>query len=104
MDEILFEVNCFHFNKKIRTTIEYWQRITNEKHPSIKGQENKIISVIQNPDEIRQSKKDSDVFLYYRLFDEKYICVISKFLNDEGFIITAYSTTKIKEGKIIWKK
>lgn len=104
MNGIIFEVICFHFDKKIRTTIEYWQKIINEKHPSMKGNEDKVILTLQNPDEIRQSKKHEDIFLYYKLFNEKYISVVVKFLNDEGFIITVYHTIKIKEGRLVWRK
>ena len=61
-DEILFEAICFHFNKEIRITIEYWSKIINEKHPSIRGDEDRVVLTLQNPDEIRQSKKYEDVF------------------------------------------
>ena len=104
MDDILFEVSSSYFNKIIRTTAEYWQKIVDEKHPSTKGNEQKVILTIQNPDEIRQSKKYRDIFLYYKLFGDKHICVVIKILNDEGFIVTAYHTTKIKEGGSVWKK
>jgi hypothetical protein len=30
--------------------------------------------------------------------------VVTKILNKEGFIITAFFTDKIKKGEIIWKK
>lgn len=104
MDDILFEVNCYYFNKKIRTTGDYWRKIVDNKHPSIKGNEEKVVSTLQNPDEIRQSKRFNDVSLYYKQFVEGYVCVVVKLLNDEGFIVTAYHTTKIKEGGLVWKK
>lgn len=104
MNTALFEISCYYFNKKIRTTKEYWQKIINEKHPSIKGNEWKVKSALQNPDEIRQSKTNKNIFLFYRLVNSKYICVIIKLLNSEGFIITAYFTIKVKEGELIWKK
>lgn len=100
----MLEVTCYYFNKKIRTTEDYWRKIVDTKHPSIKGNEDKVISALQNPDEIRQSKKFKDIFLYYKQFVESYVCVVVKLLNEEGFIVTAYHTIKIKEGGLVWKK
>lgn len=56
------------------------------------------------PDEIRVSKSDAKVFLYYKRSGGNYLCVIAKHQNGKGFIITVYITNKIKEGKTIWKK
>ena len=55
------------------------------------------------PDEIRQSKIDKDVFLYYKHYDRLY-CVVVRHAGMEGFLITAYPTDKVKEGDIIWTK
>lgn len=100
----IIDLNCAYLNKSIRTTEEYWQKIINIKHPSIKGHEKQVINTLANPDEIRKSIKDKDVYLYYKNSDKKYLCVIVKILNGEGFIITVYFTAKIKEGVVIWKK
>ena len=62
-----------------------------------------VKSVLQIPDEIRQSKVDKDVFLYYKQFDRLY-CVVVKHAGTEGFLITAYPTEKVKEGDVIWTK
>jgi len=55
------------------------------------------------PDEIRQSKIDKDVFLYYKQYDRLY-CVVVKHEGMKGFLITAYPTDKIKEGDVIWTR
>lgn len=70
----------------------------------VKGREKEIIETLINPDEIRLSKNDPNVYLYYRRVGRFFYCVIVKHLNGEGFIITAYLTEKIKEGERIWKK
>ena len=97
----LFEIKS-KANKKIRTTKEYWQKITTQKHPSIKGKEAEIKKTISNPQIIKRSKTDQKVFLYYRKFKDLFLCVVTKNENGKGFIITTYLTKKIKEGKIIW--
>lgn len=69
----------------------------------MKSKENFVKVVLQVPDEIRQSKMDKDVFLYYKQFDRLY-CVVVRHAGTEGFLITAYPTDKIKEGDVIWTK
>jgi hypothetical protein len=56
-----------------------------------------------NPDEIRKSKTDKDVFLYYKRIDELY-CVVARHEGRKGFLITAYPADKVQEGEIIWIK
>ncbi|MGB9591547.1 MAG: DUF4258 domain-containing protein [Candidatus Kryptoniota bacterium] len=78
--------------------------ISEQKHLEIKGKEKEIIETIKNPDEIRLSKKDPTVYLYYRKHGKYFYCTVVKHLKHEGFIITAYPTKNIKEGERIWKK
>ncbi len=88
------------------TTKSYWKHITAFKHPHIKGMESDIIVALKNPESIRQSRVDRNVYLFYR--DIKYnnknyhMCVVINKIK--GFIITAYITDRIKEGVQIWKK
>ena len=53
-------------------------------------------------EQIRQSKQESTVYLFYRSRPPYHLCVIVKRLNDTGFVITCYVTDKIKEGDKIW--
>ncbi|MBU2456892.1 DUF4258 domain-containing protein [Patescibacteria group bacterium] len=92
------------FDKNIRTTKSYWDKITLEKHPQIKGKEKIVRQVLKNPDEIRKSKSDNQVCLYYKKYNRYHLCVVIKHLNGDGYIVTAYITSKILEGKNIWKK
>lgn len=102
MKKILFEVKT-PLNVIIKTSEEYWEYIIEIKHPVMKGKEKIVIETLENPDEIRRSKIDKDVFLYYKKIDKIY-CVVAKHQNKEGFLITCYPTDKIKEGEIIWKR
>jgi len=49
-------------------------------------------------------KLDSSVYIYYRRFGEYFICVVAKYLNGDGFIITSYKTDRIKRGEVVWKR
>ncbi|GLI53746.1 hypothetical protein [Thermodesulfovibrio yellowstonii] len=88
---------------EIRTTYSYWEYLITIKHPIMKGKEEIVKSTLESPDEIRQSKIDNNVFLYYKKFDRLY-CVVAKHFKNEGFLITAYPTDKVKEGEQIWVK
>jgi hypothetical protein len=69
------------------------------------GREVDVQTVLQTPDEIRRSRGDPAVFLFYRLEQPgRWLCAVAKRLNDKGFLITTYSTDAIKEGERIWSK
>ena len=100
--EIYFEVTT-PLGVRVRTTKEYWDYIVNIKHRLMKTKENIVKETLLNPDEIYRGKIDQNVYLYYKMFDRIY-CVVVKHTGNEGFLITAYPTDKIKEGEIVWKK
>ncbi|HPB83667.1 MAG TPA: DUF4258 domain-containing protein [Spirochaetota bacterium] len=103
-DTILFNVKT-PLGFSVHVTREYWDFITTIKHPVMKGGEERVIKVLSDPDEIRQSKSDKNVYLFYRKEQEKrWQCAVAKDETDSGFLITAYPTDKIKEGEMIWKK
>jgi hypothetical protein len=70
---------------------------------NLKNKENIVKETLLNPDEIYRSKIDQNVYLYYKSFDRIY-CVIVKHIGNEGFLITAYPTDRIKEGERIWTR
>jgi hypothetical protein len=102
IDDIFFKI-ITPLNVEVRTTIDYWQYVINIKHPSMKNKEEKVKDTLKDPDEIRLSKIDEEIYLYYKKLDKLY-CVVAKHIDSEGFLITAYPTDKIKEGDLIWKK
>jgi hypothetical protein len=100
--EIYFSLKT-PLNIEVRTTVQYWEYLVTFKHPVMKSKEDIVKAALQMPDEIRQSKMDKDVFLYYKQFDRLY-CVVVRHAGMEGFLITAYPTDKVKEGDVIWTK
>lgn len=89
---------------KVRATNDYWNKIITFKHPVMRGMETHVINTLVDPYEIRVSKSDSNVLLYYGKYRKYFVCVVVKKLNGEGFIITMYLTENIKEGSTIWRK
>jgi len=88
----------------IRTTKEYWNYLVETKHRVMEGKEEIVKDTLSQPNEIRRSKVDEDVYLYYKKRDNKLYCAVARHGENEGFLITAYITDKIKEGKLVWIK
>lgn len=90
--------------KLITVTKERWLLITQVKHRELVEKEREIKKTLQDPDEIRLSKKDKSVYLYYKKFNKLSLAAVIKHNNRTGFLITGYFTDRIKEGKPIFKR
>jgi len=79
------------------------------KHPEMRGQEDKLVETLLEPNAVVQSQSDDTVRLFHRFYrrlpiGDKYLCVVVKYMEDSVFIITAYFTDKVKRGEVLWKK
>mgnify|MGYP000943738358 CR=1 FL=1 len=103
--EILFEAMT-PLGFRVRVTRDYWELIVSIKHPVMAGREQDVRMTLEQPDEIRQSKSDKNVYLFYKSERAKrWLCAVSKRADEtEGFLITTYPTDAIKEGAQIWRK
>ena len=64
-----------------------------------------VQAALTNPDEIRLSRSDTNVYLFYKSQNmRRWVCAVAKQLNADGFLITTYSTDAIKEGEQLWPK
>jgi hypothetical protein len=104
-DETLFSVATV-LGITVRITKNQWGRIVSVKHPVLAGKEDDVRLVLSDPEEVRQSKDDPEVFLFYRLHGPgRWLCAVAKKVdNDDGFLITAYPTATIKVGERRWTK
>ena len=69
------------------------------------GREANVKETLAHPEEVHLSRGDANVYLFYRTErPSRWVCVVAKRLNGEGFLITAYPTDVIKEGVRIWPK
>lgn len=69
------------------------------------GREDVVKATLETPDQVRQSRSDSDVLLFYRAERvDRWACAVTKRAAEQGFLITAYPTDAIKEGTQIWPK
>jgi len=86
----LFEV-IDKTGRKIRLPVERWKHIVQE-HPYLQDVE-EIKETVINPIKITLSKYDPEHVRYLYRFNKnlkKYLMVAIKYLNGDGFIITAF--------------
>jgi hypothetical protein len=87
----------------VRVTSDRWTMIATVKHPVMSGLDAQVHAALEAPDEIRQSRTDSAVLLFYKLEKPgRWICAVVKRLASDAFLITAYPTDAIKEGARVW--
>ena len=103
---VYFEITS-ETGKRIRTTKGYWEMITKQKHPIIEELETEVKETIKSPNEVRQSRKDNSIHLYYKRYPtlkNRFICVLIKCLNKNGFVVSAYLADNVKKGEVVWRK
>lgn len=91
--------------KTIRLTNERWLHVV-EGHPEMAGHLNDVLLAIATPEMILQGGSDelpATVFTY----QNKWLVVVYKENETDGFILTAYFTSKVDKllkRKILWQK
>ncbi len=89
----------------VRVTYPRWILITSTKHPVMAGQETRVKGALESPDEIRQSRREPQVLLFYKSeAPKRWTCAVARRTEDGAFLITAYPTDAIKEGVRIWPR
>src|SRR3989344_4339594 len=99
MMKIIFEI-VDKTGRKIRLTKRQW-RETNLKHPHMSAYLEEIKESLVKPDVITDYSFDENVRYYYKYFKHlkskyKYLFVIVKYLNGDGFVIKSYFESRIK--------
>lgn len=98
----LFEVDT-PAGFRVRVGRAYWGVIVGIKHPTMAGREDDVRAALTAPDEVRRSRSDPAVYLFYRAERERrWVCAVCRRLDADGFLITAYPTDAIKEGERVW--
>ena len=89
----------------IRLTEERWVHIV-ENHDDIAGYYENVLATLETPDYVIKGYKDALIALRH-ITKEKFLAVVYKEIsNNDGFIITAYFTSKIKLERevIVWQR
>lgn len=81
-------------NVPIRLTDERWAHIT-EEHCELAGMRFEVLDTVANPELILAGGAGELLAIREQYFDKRLVVVYREF-EDEGFIITAFLTSKIK--------
>ncbi len=88
----------------VRTSDRHWAALL-EKHPYLEDIEPLIQQALSQPEEVRRSSQDPGVLLFYcQIKFQRWAVAVARQLEDDGFLITAYQTSAIKEGEKLWPK
>ena len=95
------------FDRSVRLTDERLAHIM--EHAELVGMEDEIERLLQSPTEVRQSRSDDNVMLFYEFytrtrFGGKWLCGVVKYLPNDAVVVTAYLTNTVKAGEVIWPK
>jgi len=95
------------FGRTVRLTDERIAHVL--QHPEMAGMEQEIERVLESPGEVRVSRSDDTVQLFYEFYAHtqvggKWLCVVVKYLPGDGFMVTAYLTDQLKPGERLWPK
>ena len=88
----------------IRLTEERWFHIV-ESHDELAGLSDEVLLTVEDPDFIVRGW--SDELLAVRKINDKYLIVVYKELENDGFIITAFITKKVDKvlrRGVVWQK
>jgi hypothetical protein len=87
----------------VRVSRAEWTTIL-AKHPDLTQRVEDIKAALAAPDEVRQSRRDAAVLLFYRqeAAVARWVVAVAKRCEEAGVLITAYRTDAVKEGKRIW--
>jgi len=103
---IVFETVAYD-GKIIRLTEVQWLHAV-FFHPEIEGEQEKMKEVLENPEiVVRGATEDTKIcYKFYPLTPvaSKYLTVVVKILDREGFIVTSYFTERVRRGEVLWRK
>ncbi len=92
--------------RAIRLTNERWKHISD--HPEMAQMREAVEETLRAPEIVIESLSDPAARLYYRFYHRtivggKHLCAVVKILAEDAFLVTAYLTDRVKEGRVIWQ-
>ena len=99
------EVLTDHEGRAIRLTEERWAHVLD--HPEMVDQRERLEETLAEPDMVVATVTDSKVLAYHRLYEatpvtRKYLVVVVKLEPGDAFVLTAYFSSRLKRGQIVW--
>lgn len=101
------KVVCDCFGRSVRLIDERVVHIL--QHQEMADMAEEIERVLQSPAEVRISRFDESVRLFYEFYAKtmvggKWLCVVVRYAGEDAFVVTAYLTDRLKAGETIWPK
>ncbi len=101
-----YEIITDYRGRAVRLTEERWAHILT--HPEIVGQRERLIETLVRPDFVIAALKDEMAHTYHRLYEttpvtRKFLVVAVKMEEGDAFVLTAYYTSRLKKGKMVWR-
>ncbi len=103
MSEVFFEVST-PLAFTVRCSQARWEFIVSQKRPILAGHEGAVKEVLETPEQVRRSRKDPNVFPFYKGSAPRWLCAVARRDDGSGFLITAYPTDAVKAGEIVWTR
>ncbi len=96
-----------YLGRAVRLTDERLAHI--HEHPEMSGLDGAIATTLERPHRVVHSTSDENAELFCRLLShtvvgEKYLCVVTKRVDADAFVLTAYLTDGINPGVTIWPR
>ena len=66
----------------VHTSMEYMQKILS-KHPDLEGREDEVKQALSTPHEVRRSRRDGTILLFYRPSGKHWLEAVAKRLNGD---------------------
>ena len=86
----------------VRCTRDWWRWGILPKHPVLDGQSGEVARSLAFPDQVRRSRGDAGVLLFYRRCGKRWMCAVVQVADEAPFLLTAYPTDGLKPGEIVW--
>ncbi len=83
-----------HTGRRVRLTEERWRHI-NAEHPEIAADIGVLKRALRSPTTVQQ-RGDIRYLYRFRKPAQRYLLLVVKYLNGEGYVITAYRTREIQ--------
>ncbi len=104
-------IPCPYLQGQVELTDERWQHIL-DKHPDLLPKyRDQMVATLNERDEIRRDERFPETYLFSRWFVEvnkgKNIVVVVASATtpiERHWIVTAYSTSRLRQGVIEWKR
>ena len=103
IQETIISIN----NVQIRLTNERWEHII-RRHPEMWRENEKVLETVSNPDIIQKGDRNELIAIKFYAdtpLTSKYLVVMYKEISStDGFVITAYFTSKPAGREILWRQ